>query len=358
MAEPTPPPNADAANPYAAMLRHIPPEDIPASNDFLSAEQLRTLLEPERRYDLLLLGDLMLGEKLARRIDESGLDYPFAAMLPLLRKSALVVANLEAPFATAPRDPTERYSYRVPPRLVEVLTRAGLSAVNLANNHLVDCGREGVRQTLATLARAGIGAFGAGQNEAHARLPLILHSGPHRIGLLGWYWNTRCAATATQPGCALSDPTLMEAAIRDLRPKVDYLVANFHWGDTYSRQPSEKAQMKARLAIDAGADLVIGHHPHVLQPLEIHHGRPIFYSLGNCLMGSGNSRAEGLAVALRLSPQKCELDAYPLYVKNRDPRIQYQTKVLVGAGAAHVLANLQSKALIPTPGRPCAGIAL
>ena len=111
--EPTPPP--DLSSPFAALLRHIAPEEIPTSEDLLSADQLRALLESERPYDLLFLGDVMLGEKLARRIDGAGIDYPFAGILPLLRKSVLVVANLEAPFATAPREPTERFSYRVPP---------------------------------------------------------------------------------------------------------------------------------------------------------------------------------------------------------------------------------------------------
>ena len=189
-------------------------------------------------------------------------------------------------------------------------------------------------------------------------MPLVLRAGPRRVGMLGWYWHSRCGAAGTLPGCALSDPALVQAAIQELRPRVDYLVASFHWGETYVRQPSAEARMKARLAIDAGADLVIGHHPHVLQPMEIHRGRPIFYSLGNGLMGSGNSRAEGLAVAVRCAQQKAEIHLYPLYVKNRDPRIDYQTKVLAGAGAARLLGNLQSNALIRTTQRAGAGITL
>lgn len=340
---PLPLPNADAASPFAALLRHIPPEEIPSDDDLLSPQRLETALSPMRPYDLLLLGDVMLGDGVAERVNVVGEDYPFAGILPLLRKSSVVIANLEAPFATGPRDPTERFSYRVAPSLCNVLSRAGISAVNLANNHLLDCGRAGVTETLATLREAGIMGFGAGRNQHHAHLPRIMHRANHSIGLLGYYWNPRCTATQDLPGCAVSNLEIFQPAIAALRPHVDLLVVNFHWGDTYQRDPSLKAQAKARLAIDAGADLVVGHHPHVLQPLEIYRSRPIFYSIGNCLMGSGNSRAEGAAVAVRFNKSCPEFDFYPLYVKNRDPRVNYQTRLLTGAPASRLLSKFNSE---------------
>jgi len=85
---------------------------------------------------------------------------------------------------------------------------------------------------------------------------------------------------------------------------------------------------------------VIGHHPHIVQPAEVYRGRPIFYSVGNFAFGSGNSRAEGLVVGVRFEEHLTTVETYPLYVKNRDPRVNYQPKVLRGRGGERVLSHL------------------
>jgi poly-gamma-glutamate capsule biosynthesis protein CapA/YwtB (metallophosphatase superfamily) len=92
--------------------------------------------------------------------------------------------------------------------------------------------------------------------------------------------------------------------------------------------------------VDYGADAVVGHHPHVIQPFEVYRGRPIFYSVGNFAFGSGNSRAEGLGVELRFEERRTIANLYPLYVKNRDPRVAYQPKVLTGKAAESKLRQL------------------
>ena len=94
------------------------------------------------------------------------------------------------------------------------------------------------------------------------------------------------------------------------------------------------------MAVECGADVVIGHHPHVIQPFEVHRGRPIFYSIGNFTFGSRNSRAEGLLLGVRFEESHTVVHAHPLYVKNRDPRVRYQPKGLRGAGAERILRRL------------------
>jgi hypothetical protein len=121
---------------------------------------------------------------------------------------------------------------------------------------------------------------------------------------------------------------------------VDRVVVTFHWGVPYEREPSTEDRAKAHFAVDCGADAVVGHHPHIIQPFEIYRGRPIFYSVGNFAFGSGNSRAEGLLVGLRFEDIKTVADVYPLYVKNRDPRVNYQPKVLTGKAAERALTQL------------------
>jgi hypothetical protein len=324
------------------LLRHVPADDIPDSADMLSARALEDYLHAlgSSGLSLLVLGDIMLGGRARKVVADQGPDYPFAATLPLLRRASLVVANLEGPLAQRAKKQERTWAYRMKPALAAALRRAGIGTVNLANNHLLDCGREGVLETLAALTEAEVAALGAGMTEAAAHVPVIRQAGPYRIGLLGYYWNRRCAATATLPGCALDSTAALEADICNLRGNADRIVVMYHWGVPYVREPAPPDRAKARLAIDCGADAVIGHHPHIVQPLELYRGRPIFYSIGNFMLGSGNSRAEGLALGLTFEDRRTLVEVWPLYVKNRDPRVHYQPKVLGGAGAQRVLRRL------------------
>src|SRR5262249_24568691 len=155
----------------------------------------------------------------------------------------------------------------------------GFRAVTLANNHLLDCGRAGVIETLDALKTVGVLPLGAGRDRSGAHKPGIFEAGRFRVGLLAYYWNRRTAATSTLPGSATDSHRELAEDIHNLRRQVDYLVTFFHWGIPYVRDPSLQDREKARFAIDSGADLVIGHHPHIVQPFEIWRGCPIFYSV-------------------------------------------------------------------------------
>jgi poly-gamma-glutamate capsule biosynthesis protein CapA/YwtB (metallophosphatase superfamily) len=324
------------------LLKHVSFDEIPSSADLLSGrdleEQISALHEPPP--SVIVVGDIMLGGRAKKAVAEFGPDYPFDSTLPLLRRAPIVLGNLEGPFAEKARRQERNFSYRVDVRLASSLSRAGINVVTLANNHLMDCGRSGVLETLDALSNANVFALGAGTNERTAHEPVILHAGKMRIGLLGYYWNRRTAATADRPGSAMDPPEALAADIGALRERVDRIVVTFHWGVPYERQPSSEDRAKARFAVDCGADAVIGHHPHIVQPFEIYRGCPIFYSVGNFAFGSGNSRAEGLLVGLRFEGIKTVADVYPLYVKNRDPRVNYQPKVLTGKAAERVLTQL------------------
>src|SRR5438093_9934988 len=106
-----------------------------------------------------------------------------------------------------------------------------------------------------------------------------------RVRLVGYYWNRRCAATGYLPGVAIDSSEALEADIMRLREKVDRIVVTVHWGVPYQREPSEDDVAKARFAVDCGADVVIGHHSHIVQPFEVYRGRPIFYGVGNFAFG-------------------------------------------------------------------------
>ncbi len=325
-----------------ALLKHVSVDEIPSSADLLSGrdleEQISALGEPPP--SVIVAGDIMLGGRAKKAVTEFGLDYPFDGVLPLLRTAPIVLGNLEGPFAEKARKQQRNFSYRVDVSLASSLSRAGINVVTLANNHLMDCGRSGVLETLDALSNANVFAVGAGTSQRAAHTAVILQADGMQIGLLGYYWNRRTAATADRPGSAMDPPEVLEADIRGLRKYTDRIVVTFHWGVPYEREPSPEDRAKAHFAVDCGADAVVGHHPHIVQPFEIYRGCPIFYSVGNFAFGSGNSRAEGLLVGLRFEENKTVANVYPLYVKNRDPRVNFQPKMLAGKTAERVLIAL------------------
>ena len=324
------------------LLKHVSLEEIPETEDLYSGEaldsHLRSLGEPP--LSLVAVGDVMLGGRAHRAVSEFGSSYPFKAVLPLLQRAPIGLGNLEGPFARIAEKQERNHSYRVNPKLAKSLLRAGINVVTLANNHLLDCGREGVMETLEALAKVGVTAIGAGVNKLAAHAPGILQAGPYRVGLLGYYWNQRTAARGKLPGSAMDPPEDLAADIGALRKQVDRVVVTFHWGVPYVREPSPEDRTKARLAVECGADVVIGHHPHIVQPFEVYRGCPIFFSVGNFTFGSGNTRGESLLLGVRFEESKTVVQVYPVYVKNRDPRVNYQPKVLRGAGAARILQRL------------------
>lgn len=324
--------------------RHVSLEEIPPSEDIFAADELETWLarRAEPPLDLVVGGDVMLAGRTKPLLATHGHDYPFASVLPLLERAEIVMANLEGPLASrATRQASERnFSYRVSPLTALSLADAGIRLLTLANNHLMDCGRAGVAETLEILRGANIRTIGAGLDDASAHEPAIFCTGNGTVGVLGYYWNRRCAATATRPGGAMDDLASLERDIPALRRLVDFVVVTSHWGVPYEREPAPDVRERARRAIELGADAVVAHHPHVIQPCEVYRGRPIFYSVGNFAFGSGNSKAEGLLVGFRAVASRLTVEVYPLYVKNRDPRVQYQPKVLRGGSARRALQKL------------------
>jgi len=324
--------------------RHVSLEEIPPSEDMFAADELETWLARrwEPPLDLIVGGDVMLAGRTKPLLAAHGPNYPFASVLPLLERAQVVMANLEGPLASqATRQASERnFSYRVSPLTALSLSDAGINLLTLANNHLMDCGRAGVVETLEILQGANIRTIGAGLDRASAHAPAIVCTGNGTLGVLGYYWNCRCAATSTRPGGAMDDDASLERDISALRRQVDFVVVTSHWGVPYEREPAADVRERARRAIDLGADAVVGHHPHIIQSCEVYRGRPIFYSIGNFAFGSGNSKAEGLLVGFRNEAKRLTVEVYPLYVKNRDPRVCYQPKVLRGGSARRVLQKL------------------
>lgn len=317
---------------------------IPPSSELLSSSQLDAVLRDNQvgPYAVVAVGDVMVGSRARHRTDLFGPDYVFQCVAPLFRRSSIVLANQEGPIARDAIKLPRNHSYKVNPKYTRVLRRAGFNVVTLANNHLLDCGREGVIETLKSLKKHHIHAIGAGRDVNSAHQPAIIRAGQHTVGLLGYYWNGRTSAKKNKPGSAMDTPEHLAADIGRLRPLVDRLVVTVHWGVPYEREPSAADREKARLMVSLGADIVIGHHPHIMQGIELVNDRPILYSVGNFAFGTGNSKAESLVVGVDFRTDATLIDFFPAYVKNRDPRVNYQPKIMTGAAAGETLKRLRS----------------
>ncbi len=234
---------------------------------------------------VVFVGDVMLdevaGEEIARGRDPL---LPFAA---LLGAADLAVGNLECPVSTGGHAVDKVYTFQANPRVMPIVARH-LGAVTLANNHSGDQGPGALVQTMDRLRSAGIPFFGAGRDLAQAHAPLILERGGLRIALLGYleFKPRSFEAGPSSPGVAWSEDEQVVADIRAARALgADVVIPVVHWVWEKEPDPCPRQRELARRMIDAGADAVVGGHPHVTQGAETYKGRPILYSLGNFVFG-------------------------------------------------------------------------
>ncbi|MDO8663734.1 MAG: CapA family protein [Candidatus Wildermuthbacteria bacterium] len=246
-----------------------------------------------KSVSLILVGDIML----SRRVDlmmkaYNDYKFPFLKIADEFKKADIIFGNLENPISDKGKKVGSIYSFRADPRVIDGLTYAGFNVLSFANNHAFDYGRQAFEDTLLRLKGAGISYAGAGFNEIEAHSPAIKEANGVKIGFLAYtdlgsvYWT----ATKGSSGLALIDLKDFKQLWQDIekaRPQVDVLIVSLHSGEEYISEPSQSQIEFARTAIDYGADLLVGHHPHVVQKNEIYSstGSPqakyIFYSLGN-----------------------------------------------------------------------------
>ncbi len=246
-------------------------------------------------------------EELKRRgpVDEQTLlEYPFREVSPLTRAADVFWVNSEGTF-TRSEDKTEKnFNFKADPVDARILQAAGVDVAQLANNHLYDYGPAGVIETRKTLEQAGIAVYGAGQDLAEARKPVLLERNGLKLGFLGYLYMGEHSiepealyATPEKPGIAgthMDYETIRSWVLEDvskLRPQVDFVFVGFHWGREGKNLIEPYQRELAHAAVEAGADAVVGHHPHVLQGFEMIGEVPVYYSLGNFVFaGNWNPR--------------------------------------------------------------------
>jgi len=238
---------------------------------------------------IIAVGDVMLSRDVEQKmIRKNDWKYPFLETAELTSRGDIVFGNLESPLISGPAVPTGSMSFRADPKAVEGLAFAGFTVLSLANNHMNNRGADGIASTISALEQAGIAHAGAGLAGAESRQPAIIEKNGISFGFLAYTYNKGPSAAATT---AHMDEQNLIADLDALRGKADVMVVSMHAGNEYRDQPSQQQIDFAHTAIDHGASLVIGHHPHVVQPIEQYNDGYILYSLGNFVFDQMWSRA-------------------------------------------------------------------
>lgn len=239
----------------------------------------------DKNLSLMFVGDIMLDRGVKQLIEKhGGSDYLFPfEFVPFLKDPDIVFGNLEGPVSDVGYDIGNLYSFRMDPKALSALKEAGFDVLSVANNHIGDWGLSAFEDTLKRLRESGITAIGGGFNGQDARAVKIIEKNGIKIGFLGFSdvgpeW---VAGKEDLPTILLANDPAFETIIKNAVAKVDYLIVSFHFGEEYKTESNERQRYLAHKAVDAGAKIVIGHHPHVIQELEKYKDGVIAYSLGN-----------------------------------------------------------------------------
>jgi poly-gamma-glutamate capsule biosynthesis protein CapA/YwtB (metallophosphatase superfamily) len=264
---------------------------------------------------LAAVGDINLGDGPGALIDSFGPRYPWTGVARALRSADVAFGNLECAVSTRGSPVPKQFNFRGrPSALRAVAGYAGFDVLNLANNHTGDYGTQALLDTVRNVRRFGMQAVGAGGSLASAARPRVVERLGLRIAFVG-YSNILPAAFYAGPTRAGTQPAttqLIAAGVRSAKRRADVVIATFHWGVERSPSPDPRQRAFAQTAFAAGADAVIGAHPHVLQPIERPGaGRLVAYSLGNFVFGAA-SQATASTGILRVKLSARGVEGYRL----------------------------------------------
>ena len=237
----------------------------------------------EEPVTLTCVGDIMLGRDVAVACEEHGPAWPLAEVAGELARADLTFGNLECPLTNAATRLPRVNSLRASPDMARVLADAGFDVLGLANNHAADYGRPGLTETLSALEEAGITPVGAGRTLADAKAGRVITVRGMRVGFAGFsnFPYVNFTHDPARPGIAMLSEEALRECLPPLARRCDVLMVSFHWGKEGAREVSDFERRTAHLAVDLGADLVVGHHAHVRGEIERYRGAIICYCLGN-----------------------------------------------------------------------------
>lgn len=287
-------------NKAVAYVSKVLPQPILLANNITAAEKLIT----KTSLSLAFVGDVMLDRGVETSVMKNGagnFSWLFKNVGDLAATDILF-GNLEGPVSDQGKDLGSQYSFRMAPAALDALVKAGFDAVAVANNHAGDWGATAFSDSLNRLSKARILAVGGGVNLVEASRVKIISKNGYRVGFLaasdvGPAW---LAASDTKAGLILASDPKWPQMIKEAAKQVDILVVSYHFGNEYEKQPSVRQRELAQMAIDNGARIVVGHHPHVVQNVEKYKNGIIAYSLGNFIFDQYFSEDTMTGLALKV----------------------------------------------------------
>ncbi|MBI4995226.1 CapA family protein [Candidatus Peregrinibacteria bacterium] len=284
----------------------------------------------EEVITLIATGDVLLARYVEQRMRATG-DYllPFKLSADFLKSADVTFGNLETPLLNGANTPKDSTTFRADPASVKGLQFAGYDVVSVANNHTMNYQIPGLTNTLKELKKAGILTSGGGKNQDAAHTPAILEVKGKTIAFLS-YVDTKIPprnygiATYNTPGLASMDIEAMKNDVKNAQTEYDIVVVSMHSGTEYKKEPAQFQKDFAHAAIDSGANVVIGHHPHVVQPVEYYGTGVIFYSLGNFVFDQFFSQDVQTGLVARITFEEGEkpaVELFPVKIETTQPRI-------------------------------------
>lgn len=272
--------------------------------------QPETVAPPDEDEDgkvvLAAVGDIMLSRVVEQKmIGRSDWKYPFLETAEVTSKADLTFGNLETTIYPGQTIQSGSFTFRTDPKALEGLQHAGFDVLSLANNHTMNFGYAGMKSTVENLDGAGIAHVGGGIGRENIYAPIIKEAEGTKFGFLAYtYARDEQYHGGEMFGTAYADIPAMEAQVGDLKKKADVVIVSMHMGTEYATTPHVTQVKFARAAIDAGAALVIGHHPHVVETSEKYKDGYIIYSLGNFVFDQMWSEETRLGAIAKISFDK------------------------------------------------------
>ncbi|ANE48314.1 hypothetical protein SY83_20770 [Paenibacillus swuensis] len=300
------------------------------------------------------VGDILLAGTVEDRMMKEGWNTPYIFVKDVLSKADITVGNLETPVTKHNEPQKKSYVFKSSPDALPALKDAGFDVLSLANNHILDQGRQGLLDTMEAADEAGFERIGAGKNVDEAYKPVMMTKQGVKVAFVGLSrvvpegsWK----AGPSTPGVAETyDTTRPLKEIRKADQTADLVVVVVHWGKERQEQPADHQQELAHAYIDAGADLVIGAHPHVLQGFEQYKGKWIAYSLGNFIFTTNSNPKTwdtGILETTCTKKGSCALKLIPVLTKYGQPKLM---DAVAGSALRKRISDLSKDAAVDAKG--------
>ena len=282
---------------------------------------------PQKPTTITFTGDILLDRGVRQVIERHGADHLFSRDVDsLLHISQIVVGNLECPATRIKAPVQKRFIFRAEPEWLSVLKKHSFSHLNLANNHAIDQGREGLLDTQRNIQKASMTAVGAGRNMNEASQPVLLTSYPRKVWLIA---SLRLAlenfSYLPEKPCVSQEPfdsLLMRVHTIKRQDPQAVVIVSLHWGGEHTLQPVPSQRLQAHQLIQAGADVLICHHTHTLQTIERYRGHDIYYSIGNFIFDPTKPlNAKACMVKVDITKDSISTTPIPIYIKHCVPCI-------------------------------------